>query len=128
MRDIGYKSKSYTFCGLSLKDALQAAHIIPWNLASPEQRVSPLIAGTACCCAQPITPSLTPTSSASRSTGRSCVTAARSLLTVGLMQITAPRSFSTDNLSRLPPMRPCILRMPHLHIERHEWRTDQRRP
>jgi len=29
------------FCGLSLKDALQAAHIIPWSKASPAQRVSP---------------------------------------------------------------------------------------
>ncbi len=29
------------FCELSLKDALQAAHIIPWNKASVEQRISP---------------------------------------------------------------------------------------
>jgi len=30
------------FCGLSLKDALQAAHIIPWGIANAEQRVSPV--------------------------------------------------------------------------------------
>jgi putative restriction endonuclease len=29
------------FCGPSLKDALQAAHIIPWGAATIEQRVSP---------------------------------------------------------------------------------------
>lgn len=29
------------FCGLSLTAALQAAHIIPWNEASAEQRMSP---------------------------------------------------------------------------------------
>lgn len=29
------------FCGLSLRDALQAAHIIPWGAANAEQRVSP---------------------------------------------------------------------------------------
>ena len=29
------------FCGLSLSAALQAAHIIPWGRATPEQRVSP---------------------------------------------------------------------------------------
>jgi putative restriction endonuclease len=29
------------FCGLSLTDALQAAHIIPWNEASAAQRMSP---------------------------------------------------------------------------------------
>lgn len=29
------------FCGLSLTDALQAAHIIPWNEASEAQRMSP---------------------------------------------------------------------------------------
>jgi putative restriction endonuclease len=29
------------FCGLSLTDALQAAHIIPWNEASVAQRMSP---------------------------------------------------------------------------------------
>ena len=29
------------FCGLSLRDALQAAHIIPWNEASAAQRMSP---------------------------------------------------------------------------------------
>jgi putative restriction endonuclease len=29
------------FCGLSFKDALQAAHIIPWGRATAEQRVSP---------------------------------------------------------------------------------------
>jgi putative restriction endonuclease len=28
------------FCGLSLKPALQAAHIIPWGEATPEQKVS----------------------------------------------------------------------------------------
>ena len=28
------------FCGLSLTDALQASHIIPWSMASPAQRVS----------------------------------------------------------------------------------------
>ncbi|WP_158642303.1 HNH endonuclease [Actinomadura sp. WAC 06369] len=30
------------FCGLSLKAALQAAHIIPWNDANAEQRISPV--------------------------------------------------------------------------------------
>jgi len=30
------------FCGLSLKDALQAAHIIPWGIANAEQRISPV--------------------------------------------------------------------------------------
>jgi putative restriction endonuclease len=29
------------FCGLSLRSALQAAHIIPWNQASAAQRMSP---------------------------------------------------------------------------------------
>lgn len=29
------------FCGLSLEDALEAAHIIPWNEASMAQRMSP---------------------------------------------------------------------------------------
>lgn len=29
------------FCGLSLHAALQAAHIIPWSAATPDQRVSP---------------------------------------------------------------------------------------
>jgi HNH endonuclease len=29
------------FCGLSLRDALQAAHIIPWGAATAEQRLSP---------------------------------------------------------------------------------------
>lgn len=29
------------FCGLSFTDALQAAHIIPWNEASVAQRMSP---------------------------------------------------------------------------------------
>lgn len=29
------------FCGLSFTDALQGAHIIPWGLATAEQRVSP---------------------------------------------------------------------------------------
>jgi putative restriction endonuclease len=36
---IAYRQQC-AFCGLSLKPALQAAHIIPWGLASPEQRVS----------------------------------------------------------------------------------------
>jgi len=31
----------HTFCGLSLKVALQAAHIIPWREASDAQRLSP---------------------------------------------------------------------------------------
>lgn len=29
------------FCGLSLRDALQAAHIIPWSIASSAQRLDP---------------------------------------------------------------------------------------
>jgi putative restriction endonuclease len=36
---IAYRHRC-AFCGLSFKPALQAAHIIPWGLASPEQRVS----------------------------------------------------------------------------------------
>ena len=36
---IAYRQQC-AFCGLSLKPALQAAHIIPWGEASPEQRVS----------------------------------------------------------------------------------------
>jgi len=29
------------FCGLSLREALQAAHIVPWFAASPDERIAP---------------------------------------------------------------------------------------
>jgi putative restriction endonuclease len=35
-----YRSRC-AFCGLSLRVALQAAHIIPWSKASPDQRIAP---------------------------------------------------------------------------------------
>jgi putative restriction endonuclease len=37
---IAYRQRC-AFCELSLSDALQAAHIIPWGQASPAQRMSP---------------------------------------------------------------------------------------
>jgi putative restriction endonuclease len=39
---LGAYRQRCAFCGLSLKDALQAAHIIPWGAATAEQRVSPV--------------------------------------------------------------------------------------
>jgi putative restriction endonuclease len=46
---IAYKQRC-AFCGLSLKDALQAAHIIPWREATISQRLDPanglLLCGT----------------------------------------------------------------------------------
>ena len=83
------------FCGLSLSAAPQAAHIIPWGRATPEQRVSP---GQRAAAALPLTMRYSTRGfSASQLLARSPADGTRCRATDGPPRTSTPQPSSTEN-------------------------------